>query len=54
MHSAKGPHVMFTFTTPDDFSISFSISRAELGELADAAAEYELEAFPDGLTFPQH
>jgi hypothetical protein len=46
--------VILTLTTPDGFSISFSISSAELGELADAAVEYEVEAFPGGLRFPRH
>ena len=54
VHSTPRQEAIFTFTTPDNCTISFSITRQELGDLADAAAEYELEAFPDGLSFPQH
>ncbi len=54
VQSASGRRVVFTFTTPDGLSFSFSISSAELGDLADAAVEYEVEAFPEGLRFPRH
>jgi hypothetical protein len=54
VRSAPGRRVLLTLTTPDGFSISFSISSRELGELAEAAVEYEVEAFPEGLRFPRH
>lgn len=51
---ASGRRVVFTFTTPEGAAFSFSISGADLGDLAEAAVEYEVEAFPEGLRFPRH
>jgi hypothetical protein len=54
VRSATGQRVILTFTTPDRFSISFSISNGVFGELAEAAIEHQVEALPEGLGFPQH
>ena len=54
VRSAIDRRVLLTLTTPDGFSVSFSISSNELGDLAEAAVEYEVEAFPEGLRFPRH
>ena len=54
VRSATNQRVIFSFTTPDGYSVSFNIASADLGELAEAAIEYEVEAYPEGLAFPRH
>ena len=53
VRSTTNQRVIFSFTTPDGCSLSFDIASADLGDLAEPAVEYEVEAYPEGLRFPR-
>lgn len=41
---------ILTVVTGDDYTASYAVSDADLARIAEAVSDYELEAFPFGLT----
>lgn len=46
--------VIFTFLTQEGHSIRCEITGTQLEKFAEATIEYELEAFPEGLSLPRN
>jgi hypothetical protein len=49
--ASDGKTSILTFTTPDNFAISFGRNDRDLNQLSEVIGDYELDAFPQGLHF---
>jgi hypothetical protein len=49
--ASDGKMSILTFTTPDNFVISFGINDQDLNQLSEVIGDYERDAFPQGLHF---